>query len=110
VAAADKTGVTSGARVLIVDDATFVRGLVAAAVTDAGHVVAGEARDGAEALSRYADLRPDLVTLDVATPAVEGVPALAAIRALDPAARVLVCAKPCTREGLIGELAIALRG
>ena len=122
---------TTGARVLIVDDASFMRGLISDAVVRSGHQVAGEARDGREAVERYAELRPDLVTLDITMPGSDGLEALATIRRIDGDARVLMCSalgqdrkmleaarlgakgflvKPFTPEGIIAEIAIALRG
>ena len=101
---------TDCARVLIADDTRFMRKLVGDVLTAAGHEVVGHAGDGREAVSRYAELRPDLVTLDPSLAHAEEDSALDAIRSLDRGARVLVCAKPSTREGLIGEIAMALRG
>ena len=79
------------ARVLIADDASFMRKLVGEVLTDAGHQVVGHAADGEEAVARYAELRPDLVTLDITMPRSNGIEALQRILAGDPDARVLMC-------------------
>jgi two-component system chemotaxis response regulator CheY len=77
--------------VLIVDDSKFMRGLVGKALAAAGHDVVGQAEDGAQAVARYAELRPDVLTLDITMPNVNGLKALEEIIALDPDARVVMC-------------------
>lgn len=77
--------------VLIADDAAFMRMMLRNILTDAGYEVAGEAEDGAEAVSRYRELQPDLTTMDITMPVMNGLEALKAIRAEDPEARVIMC-------------------
>ena len=79
------------ARVLVVDDAAFMRKMVSDALTKGGHEVVGEAGNGIEALSQYQALKPDLVTLDITMPEKDGLAALAEIVAADPSARVVMC-------------------
>ena len=79
------------ARVLIVDDAAFMRKLVTDAVTQGGHEVVGEAGNGFEAVRRYQELRPEVVTLDITMPEKDGLTTLQEIVALDPGARVVMC-------------------
>jgi two-component system chemotaxis response regulator CheY len=79
------------AKVLVVDDALFMRKLVTDALTGGGHEVIGEACNGAEAVDRYRELQPDLVTLDITMPEKDGLEALREIVALDPSARVIMC-------------------
>jgi two-component system chemotaxis response regulator CheY len=79
------------ARVLVVDDAAFMRKVVSDALTSGGHEVIGEAGNGAEAVQRYQELHPELTTLDITMPEKDGITALAEIMAIDPAARVLMC-------------------
>jgi two-component system, chemotaxis family, chemotaxis protein CheY len=79
------------ARVLIVDDAAFMRQVMRDMLTSAGHTVIGEAANGAEAVERYRELRPELTTLDITMPEKDGIAALEEIMAMDPSARVLMC-------------------
>ncbi len=79
------------ARVLVVDDAAFMRKMVSDALAKAGHEVIGEAANGQEAVDRFQDLRPDLTTLDITMPEKDGLTALGEIMAIDPAARVIMC-------------------
>ncbi|MDD2422435.1 MAG: response regulator [Heliobacteriaceae bacterium] len=79
------------ARILVVDDMTYVRAVLKKILVQAGHEVVGEATDGAEAVSEYQEIRPDLVTMDITMPNVDGIAALKAIRQLDTEARVIMC-------------------
>lgn len=79
------------ARVLVVDDTAFMRKVVTDALVSAGHEVVGEATNGAEAVQRYRELRPDLTTLDITMPVKDGLAALEEILAFDPSARVVMC-------------------
>lgn len=77
--------------VLVCDDALFMRAMVGDILQQAGYEVVGEASTGAEAVAQYQSLRPDLVTMDIVMPDMGGVDAVRAIRAHDPAARVVMC-------------------
>jgi two-component system chemotaxis response regulator CheY len=79
------------ARVLVVDDAAFMRKLVTDVLTKGGHEVVGEAGTGTEAIVRFQELKPDLTTLDITMPEKDGISALKEIIALDPGARVVMC-------------------
>jgi len=79
------------ARVLVVDDAVFMRRMVADALTKGGHEVIGEAANGSEALQQYQELRPEVTTLDITMPEKDGVTTLREIMFFDPAARVVMC-------------------
>lgn len=79
------------ARVLVVDDAAFIRKVVGDALTGSGHEVIGEAGDGVEAVEQFQQLRPDAVTLDITMPEMDGLSALREIIAIDPKARVVMC-------------------
>ena len=79
------------ARVLVVDDAAFMRKVLGDALASGGHEVVGEANNGAEAVERFQQLRPELTTLDITMPEKDGLAALAEIIAIDPAARVVMC-------------------
>ena len=78
------------AKVLIVDDASFMRGSLKFIVESAGHNVVGTAKDGREALELYRKLKPDLVTLDILMQGMDGLAALKAIMKEDPGAKVIM--------------------
>lgn len=79
------------ARVLVVDDAAFMRKVLTDALAAGGHEVVGEAGDGNAALLAYKDLRPDLVTLDITMPEKDGLATLRELVEIDPDARVVIC-------------------
>jgi two-component system chemotaxis response regulator CheY len=79
------------ARILVVDDAAFMRKMVTDALTEGGHEVIGEAGNGTEAVEQYQSLKPDLTTLDITMPEKDGLSALKDIMALDPSAKVIMC-------------------
>mgnify|MGYP005925021727 CR=1 FL=1 len=72
------------ARILIVDDAAFMRMMLKDILTKGGFEIAGEAADGNEAVAKYNELKPDLVTLDITMPNKDGIQALKEIKAADP--------------------------
>jgi two-component system, chemotaxis family, chemotaxis protein CheY len=78
-------------RILICDDAIFMRTMIADILTGAGHEVAGQAESGLQAVERYKTVKPDLVTMDIVMPDMGGIDAVKAIVALDPDARILMC-------------------
>jgi two-component system, chemotaxis family, chemotaxis protein CheY len=79
------------ARVLIVDDAAFMRKMLSDALTNGGHEVVGEASNGNEAVQQFQELRPELTTLDITMPEKDGLQALREILSYDPTARVVMC-------------------
>lgn len=79
------------ARVLIVDDAAFMRLMLKKIIVVDGHEVVGEAGDGEAAIEMFRELRPDLVTLDITMPGRDGIEVLGSILEEDPAARVIMC-------------------
>lgn len=80
-----------GKRVLIADDNAFMRLTLRRLLEQNGHAVVGEVQNGLEAVRKYQELKPDLVTLDITMPEMDGLAALKAILRLDPAARVIMC-------------------
>jgi two-component system chemotaxis response regulator CheY len=78
-------------KILIVDDTLFMRTLLKNILVAGGHLVVGEAGDGEEAVGKYKELKPDLVTMDVVMPKMNGIEALKAIKQLDPASRIVMC-------------------
>ena len=79
------------ARVLVVDDAMFMRKMVSDVLIDGGHEVVGEAVNGVEAVQQFSALAPELTTLDITMPEKDGIAALREIIALDPSAKVIIC-------------------
>jgi two-component system chemotaxis response regulator CheY len=77
-------------RVLVVDDALIMRMRIKEIALDAGWEIAGEAANGEEGLELYRALAPDLTTLDIVMPKLDGVSVLRQIRAENPAARVVM--------------------
>ncbi|EHQ36673.1 response regulator [Methanoplanus limicola] len=78
-------------RILVVDDTMFMRTLLKNILFSGSHDIVGEAEDGEEAVAKYKSLKPDLVTMDVVMPKMNGIEALKAIMAEDPGARVVMC-------------------
>jgi two-component system, chemotaxis family, chemotaxis protein CheY len=78
------------ARILVVDDAAFMRKVLSDALTAGGHEVAGEAASGTEAVQQFPTVRPDLTTLDITMPDKDGLTTLRELMALDPDARVVI--------------------
>jgi two-component system, chemotaxis family, chemotaxis protein CheY len=78
------------ATVLIVDDASFMRGSLKFIIEQAGHQVVGEASEGGEALALARRLKPEVMTLDVMMEGMDGISTLKAIQAEAPAVRVVM--------------------
>ncbi|MDQ0285567.1 two-component system chemotaxis response regulator CheY [Desulfofundulus luciae] len=79
-----------GKRILVVDDAAFMRMMIKNIVTKNGYEVAGEAENGKQAVEKYAELKPDIVTMDITMPEMDGIEAVKAIRAVDPNASIIM--------------------
>jgi two-component system chemotaxis response regulator CheY len=77
--------------VLIVDDAIFMRTMVGDILTQAGFEIIGEAETGLQAIEKYQQLRPDLVTMDIVMPDMGGIDAVREICKQDPQAKILMC-------------------
>ena len=80
-----------GSRVLVVDDALFMRNMLKDIFSGAGYEVVGEAANGNEAVEKYRALQPDLVTMDIVMPERNGIEALGEILREYPAANVIMC-------------------
>ena len=78
-------------RILIVDDAAFMRMMLKDILTKAGHEVCGEAENGNAAVEKFKELKPDLTTLDITMPEKDGIEALKEIKAIDPNAKCIMC-------------------
>jgi two-component system chemotaxis response regulator CheY len=78
-------------RVLVVDDAAFMRMMIKDILQKNGYEIAGEAANGAEAAAMYNDLKPDVVTMDITMPEMDGITAVKEIKKVDPKARIIMC-------------------
>ncbi|OEH91272.1 response regulator [Bacillus solimangrovi] len=78
-------------RILIVDDAAFMRMMIKDILTKNGFEVVGEAPDGAQAVEKYKEHMPDLVTMDITMPEMDGITSLKKIRKINPDAKVIMC-------------------
>lgn len=78
-------------RILITDDALFMRVTLKNILVQNGFEVVGEASNGLESVELYKSLKPDLVTMDITMPEMDGIAALKEIKAHDPAATVVMC-------------------
>ncbi|MCI6630264.1 MAG: response regulator [Lachnospiraceae bacterium] len=77
--------------ILICDDAAFMRMMIKDILTKNGYNVAGEAENGQKAVEKYAELKPDLVLMDITMPEMDGIQALKKIKASDPSATIIMC-------------------
>jgi two-component system chemotaxis response regulator CheY len=91
-------------RLLVVDDAMFMRRLISGVAAEAGWEVAGEAANGEEAVSLYERLKPDLVTMDLVMPVMGGLEALRRIRTLDPGAQIVVVTALDQKQALMDSI------
>ncbi|MDR0764407.1 MAG: response regulator [Synergistaceae bacterium] len=79
-----------GTKVLIVDDAAFMRMMLRDILEKNGFEVIGEADNGKTAIQMYADRKPDVVTMDITMPEMDGIAAVKEIKAADPEARIVM--------------------
>ena len=77
--------------ILICDDAAFMRMMIKDILSKNGYNVAGEAENGAKAVDKYNELKPDLVLMDITMPEMDGIQALKKIKESDPSALVIMC-------------------
>jgi len=80
-----------GNKVLVVDDAAFMRMMIKDILRKGGYEVVGEAEDGIKALEKFKELHPDLVTMDITMPDMDGITAVKEIRKVDPNAMIIMC-------------------
>lgn len=90
-----------GKRILVVDDTAFQRMFLKNIIEKAGYEVCGEASDGVEAVEKYKELKPDLVTMDITMPNKDGIEALGDILAFDADAKVVMCTAIDEQERMI---------
>ncbi|NLZ93804.1 MAG: response regulator [Firmicutes bacterium] len=90
------------AKVLVVDDAAFMRMAIKNMLENHGFEIVGEAENGAVAVQKYAECRPDLVTMDITMPEMNGLDALKAIMKINPEA-VVVMVSAMGQEAMVRE-------
>jgi len=90
------------ARILVADDASFMRQMIREIIEAEGHEVCGEASDGIEAVEQWKELGPDLCTMDIVMPRRSGIDAVRGIMELDPAACIVMCSA-LGQETLVNE-------
>lgn len=96
-------------RVLVVDDAAFMRKQLRDILEAGGHEVVAEGEDGEEAVRLYEAHRPDLMTLDLVMPRCGGIEALKELRARFPAARVIVCSSVSDEATILEAIGLGAR-
>ena len=79
-----------GTKVLIVDDAAFMRMMLRDILAKNGFDVVGEADNGKVAVQMYNELKPDVVTMDITMPEMDGIAAVKEIKAADPGAKIVM--------------------
>ncbi|SHG92863.1 response regulator [Tepidibacter thalassicus] len=77
--------------ILLVDDAAFMRMMIKDILVKNGYEVVGEAENGAKAIEKYKELKPDLVVMDITMPEVDGIQAVKEIKKIDPNANIIMC-------------------
>lgn len=79
------------AKILIVDDAKFMRMTLSNILKKANYEIVGEGENGKEAVELYRTLKPDVVMLDITMPVMNGIEAVKAIKKMDPQAKIIMC-------------------
>lgn len=88
--------------VLIVDDALFMRTVLKDILTKNGYEVVGEATNGYEAIEKYQELKPDITTMDITMPELDGIEALKKIIEIDRNAKIIMCSA-MGQQGIVVE-------
>lgn len=88
-------------RILVVDDSSFLRNSLKKILEDHGYEVLGTAENGLEAIAKYKELKPDLVTLDIIMPQMNGLEVLKLLRAVDPNACVVMVSSMSSKQSVI---------
>lgn len=89
------------AKILVCDDAAFMRKSIALILKEGGHDVVGEAEDGDMAVAMYKKTKPDIVLLDITMPGKDGLQALKEILTSDPNAKVIMCSAMGNQENVV---------
>lgn len=97
------------ASILIVDDAAFMRMMIKDILVKNGMEVAGEADNGNSAVSKFKELKPDLVTMDITMPEKDGIAALKEILSMDKSAKVVMCSAMGQQQMVIEAIQAGLK-
>lgn len=89
------------AKVMICDDAAFMRMMIKDILVKNGYNIAGEAENGVKAVEKYQETKPDLVLMDITMPEMDGIQALKKIKAIDANASVVMCSAMGQQEMVI---------
>jgi two-component system chemotaxis response regulator CheY len=96
--------------VLVVDDSILMRNNIKTYVEDLGHKVIGEAENGAIAVKMCADLKPDLITMDITMPEIDGITAISEIREFDKRVNMIVATSHGQEEVIMKALQAGAKG
>lgn len=97
-------------RVLIVDDALFMRHALKLVLEKNGYEVVGEAENGEVAIQKFRQLQPDIITMDITMPEMDGVTAIRKIKEIDPAATVVVISAMSQQINVVEAIAAGAKG
>jgi len=89
-------------KILIVDDSAFMRSMIMNILKDANHEII-QATNGTEAVQVFSENKPDLIFMDIVMPDKDGVQALKEIKAIDPAAKVIMCTSVGGQEKIVND-------
>ncbi len=89
------------AKILIVDDSRTSRKILRKILEQAGHTIVGEGVDGEDGYLKYKELKPELVTMDITMPKLDGIEAIQLIKKLDEEARIVMITAAGQKEKMI---------
>ncbi|MCL6443905.1 MAG: response regulator [Alicyclobacillus sp.] len=98
------------ARIMIVDDAAFMRMMLKNILIEDGHDIVAEASDGKAAVELYKELRPDVVIMDITMPEMDGIQAVKAIRTIHPDANIIMCSAMGQQQMVISAIQNGAKG
>lgn len=97
-------------RILITDDAAFMRMMIRNMVTEGGHEVVAEASNGLEAVELYDQYKPDVVTMDITMPVMDGIEAVREIKKRHPEAKIIMCSAMGQQQMVLDAVTAGAKG
>ncbi|TBL78648.1 response regulator [Paenibacillus thalictri] len=97
------------AKILVVDDAAFMRAMLKGMLSEDGHEIIAEAGNGLEAVQAYNQHKPDLVTMDITMPEMDGVLAVKEIRKTNPEAKIIMCSAMGQKQMVVEAISAGAR-